>query len=179
MLLANPVSFSTTHICEYCSNALIFFIALVGENVGKESNEDVIRFLLQKIQYCLDMGLICADQMKREMSEGTKKDSSISGFREYVLKPKLFMEGTSDSLKTQLATYMINFNYPREPGNWTQMFESGVITNNSGETYTLNKLQRYNCVMKLAKWGHEYEAFFDQEFAKEYSDADEHAKMRI
>ena len=60
--------------------------------------------------------------MKREMSEGTKKDSSISGFREYVLKPKLFMEGTSDSLKTQLATYIINFNYPREPENWTQMF---------------------------------------------------------
>ena len=88
-----------------------FFIALVGWNVGKESNEDVIRFLLQKIQYCLDMGLLSADQMKREMREGTKKDPSISDFREHVLKPKLYADGTSDSLKTQLATYIINFNY--------------------------------------------------------------------
>ena len=137
------------------------FMALAGENIGRESIEDIVRFLLQKIQYCLNMGLIYADQMKSQMDPSTKKDKSIIQFREQVLKPKLFMEVTSDSLKTQLATFMINFTYPREQDNWKEMFASGEITNDQGQTYTLNKLQRYYCVMKLASWGHDHEALFD------------------
>ena len=37
------------------------FYALVGENILKEDNEDIVRFLLQKMQYCLDQGLLMSD----------------------------------------------------------------------------------------------------------------------
>lgn len=75
---------------------------------------------------------------------------------------------------------MINFNYPRCPEFWTDTFTSGKITNEEdGRTYELNKLQRYRCIMQLAKWGHGYVDLLATEFARDYSDADEHAKLRI
>lgn len=43
----------------------------------------------------------------------------------------------------------------------------------------LNKEQRYLCIMMLAQWGQDYQDLLDVEFAREYSDADELAKLRI
>lgn len=67
------------------------------------------------------------------MSPSTKLDSSLSQFRDGILKVKMFAEGTSDSLKTQLATYIILFNYPRDEEYWRDMVTSGVITNEDTE----------------------------------------------
>ena len=92
---------------------------------------------------------------------------------------KMFSQDSSDSLKTQLATYMISFNCPRDEEYWRGLATAGVITGDEGQTYTLNKMQRYQCIRQLAKWGHEYSDLFDVEFAKSYSDADEHAKHRV
>jgi len=156
------------------------FLAFCGERLLAEDNEDIILFLLAKLKYCIDMGFLNADQMKKNMLPTIKKVSDLTEFRENVLATKMFSGTVSDSLKTQLATYMICFNYPRDEDYWRGLVTTGVITSSEGDqTYSLNKLQRYQCISQLAKWGHNYEQLFAVEFANSYSDADEHAKHRV
>lgn len=60
----------------------------------------MIRFLLEKFQYCLDMGLIYGEQMRREMGPDACADDELTKFRDEILMVKLFKEDSSDSLKT-------------------------------------------------------------------------------
>ena len=66
------------------------------------------------------------------MTENSSNDQSLTQFREGILKAKLFKEGTSESLKTQLVTYMINFCYPRDFNYWSDLFTQGEIQNEDG-----------------------------------------------
>ena len=74
---------------------------------------------------------------------------------------------------------MINFCYPRDYEYWSDLFTQGHIESDAGQRYTLNKLQRYSCVMHLARWGCQYNNLFRQEFERDFGDADEHAKYRV
>ena len=48
------------------------------------------------------------------------------------------------------------------------------------ETYSLNKQQRHECIRALAKWGASgVSELFEAEFARDYSDADELAKVKL
>ena len=117
--------------------------------------------------------------MRRSLSARTQLNTALTEFREQILQVKMFSQDSTNSLKTQLATFMITFVYPREAAYWRELASSGVITNHDGQTFALNKLQRYNCIRRLAMWGHEYVDLLAAEFATNYSDSDEHAKLRI
>ena len=55
------------------------------------------------------MGFIFSDEMKKNIDPTVEKTSDLTQFRDEILKKKMFSENVSDSLKTQLATYMISF----------------------------------------------------------------------
>ena len=74
---------------------------------------------------------------------------------------------------------MIGFNYPRHESFWRNLARTSEIISESGETYQLNKMQRYQAIKELAKWNYQYEDLFEAEYRRDYSDADDLAKHRI
>ena len=115
--------------------------------------------------------MLDAPMMKKNATAGTNAVKDL-------VQAKIFSSTTTSSLKTQLASYLISFNYPSDEAYWRELASTGTIVH-EGKTINLNKSQRYECIRYLAQWGYDFEELFNAEFAREYSDDDEHAKLRI
>lgn len=154
------------------------YLSIFLKKLGKESNEDAVLFLLNKINWLVSMGLIDKSMMKKSDSSASGSQTQYLSQISEILNDKMFKQNISNSLKTQIANYLIEFNYPNSGDFWKQAASAGELTFES-QTFKLNKNQRYACIQKLAQWGYEYEAILNDEYAKDFSDVDINAKIRV
>lgn len=131
-----------------------------------------------KINQLIRLGLIDNEHLVRGGSKEGSSQPFLNRLFEAIFTAKAETLKTNESMRNQICNYKISMTLPAYHTELREMVNTGSMQIGS-LSVPLNKQQRYECIRQLAIWGGKVENLFEDEFAKNYSDADELAKKKF